>query len=147
MSSTRAELQGIAERYMEMWKDRDPVGIAEHYAPDGVAESPMYATLRGRKAIEDAARAFFTSFPDFKVDVEATIIDPPFIAIFTTVTATHMNEFFGLPGTGRHIEFRMSRLMKMNDDGLIADERRIYDFTGVLVRVGVLRAKPAKPVD
>jgi len=147
MSSTRAELQDIAEQYLEMWKRRDPAGIGQHYAPDGVAESPTYATLRGRKAIEDAARAFFTSFPDFTLEVEATVIDPPLIAIFTTVNATHMNEFFGLPGTGRRIEFRMSRLMKMNDAGLIAHERRIYDFTGLLVRIGVLRAKPAKPVD
>ena len=147
MSSTRAELQDIAERYLEMWRRRDPAGIGQHYAPDGVAESPTYATLRGRRAIEDAARAFFTSFPDFALEVEATVIDPPLIAIFTTVNATHMNEFFGLPGTGRRIEFRMSRLMKMNDDGLIAHERRVYDFTGLLVRIGVLRAKPAKPVD
>ena len=147
MPSTRAELLDIAERYMEMWKHRDASGIGRHHAPDAVAESPMYATLRGRKAIEDAARAFFTSFPDSTQDVEATIIDPPLIAIFTTVNATHVNEFFGLPGTGRHIEFRMSRLMKMNDEGLIAHERRIYDFTGLLVRIGVLRAKPAQPVD
>ena len=147
MSRTRAELQDIAERYLEMWKQRDPAGIGRHYEPDGVAESPMYATLCGRKAIEDAARAFFTSFPDFTFEVDATIIDPPFIAIFTTVNATHVNEFFGLPGTGRHIEFRMSRLMKMNDEGLIAHECRIYDFTGLLVRIGVLRAKPAKPAD
>jgi hypothetical protein len=39
----------------------------------------------------------------------------------------------------------MSRLMKLNDDGLIEHERRIYDFTGLLVQLGVLRAKPAKP--
>jgi hypothetical protein len=30
-------------------------------------------------------------------------------------------------------------------DGLIAHERRIYDFTGLLLQIGVLRAKPAKP--
>jgi hypothetical protein len=27
-------------------------------------------------------------------------------------------------------------------DGLIIEERRIYDFTGLLVQVGVLKAKP-----
>jgi hypothetical protein len=27
-------------------------------------------------------------------------------------------------------------------DGLVVDERRIYDFTGVLVPIGVLEAKP-----
>ena len=29
------------------------------------------------------------------------------------------------------------------DDGLIAEERRIYDFTGLLMQVGVLKGKPA----
>jgi hypothetical protein len=28
-------------------------------------------------------------------------------------------------------------------DGLIVHERRIYDFTGMLVQIGVLKAKPA----
>ena len=104
----------------------------------------MYSTLHGRKAIEDAARAFFTSFPDAAQKLDAMVIDPPLVGVFQTVNATHVNEFFGLPGTGRRIEFRMSRLIRMNDEGLIVHERRIYDFTGLLVQIGVLRAKPAK---
>lgn len=139
----RAELQAIVARFTETWQRRDSTGLARHHAPDGVAESPMYSTLRGRKAIEDAYRAFFTSFPDATTAVENIVVDPPYVVVFTTVNATHKNDFFGLPGTGRHIEFRMSRLMKMNDDGLIEHERRIYDFTGLLVQIGVLRAKPA----
>jgi steroid delta-isomerase-like uncharacterized protein len=130
-------------RFTEAWQRRDPAGLAGHHAANGVAESPMYSTLRGRKAIEDAYRAFFTSFPDATTDVENIVVDPPYVVMFTTVNATHKNDFFGLPGTDRHIEFRMSRLMKMNDDGLIEHERRIYDFTGLLVQIGVLRAKPA----
>jgi hypothetical protein len=35
--------------------------------------------------------------------------------------------------------------MEMDAEGLIATERRFYDFTGLLVQVGILRAKPAKP--
>ena len=143
---TREELQGIAERYLETWKRRDPAAIAQYHAPNGVGESPMYATLSGRKAIEDAYRAFFTSFPDATVEIDALLVDPPRVAVFTTINATHVNEFFGMPGTNRHIEFRNARLLKMNDQGLIAHERRIYDFTGLLVQLGVLRAKPAKPL-
>jgi len=44
----------------------------------------------------------------------------------------------------RHIEFRLCRLLRMEGE-LIAHDARIYDFTGLLVQVGVLRAKPAKP--
>jgi steroid delta-isomerase-like uncharacterized protein len=142
----RDTLQGLAERYVETWKRRDPAAIAQFHASDAVGESPMYATLNGRKAIEDAFRAFFTSFPDATLEVDAILVDPPRVAIFTTVNATHVNEFFGMPGTNRHIEFRNARLLKMNDHGLIAHERRIYDFTGLLVQLGVLRAKPAKPL-
>jgi steroid delta-isomerase-like uncharacterized protein len=142
---TREELQGIVERYLGAWTRRDPAGIAQYYASNGVAESPIYATLRGRKAIDDAFRAFFTSFPDATFEIDAILVDPPRVAIFTTVNATHVNEFFGLPGTNRHIEFRNARLMAVDDLGLIAHERRIYDFTGLLVQIGVLRARPAKP--
>jgi steroid delta-isomerase-like uncharacterized protein len=142
---TRDELQGIAERYVEAWTRRDPDRIAQYHAPDGVVDSPIYATLRGRKAIQDASRAFFTSFPDATLGVDALLVDAPSVAIFTTVNATHVNEFFGMPGTNRHIEFRNARLMEMDDQGLITHERRIYDFTGLLVQVGILRAKPAKP--
>ena len=60
------------------------------------------------------------------------------------MTGRHVNEFMGLPGTNRHMEFRNSRLIR-TDGEKIAYERRIYDFTGVLVQLGVLRAKPAKP--
>jgi len=141
----RTELKAIVERFAETWLRRDPAGLAQHHALDGVAESPMYATLRGRKAIEDAYRALFTSFPDATIDVENIVVDSPHVVMFTTFNATHQNDFFGLPGTNRHIDFRMARLMKMNDDGLIEHERRIYDFTGILVQIGVLRAKPARP--
>jgi len=55
-----------------------------------------------------------------------------------------VNDFFGMAGTGRHLEFRNARLMEMEDLGLIRHERRIYDFTGLLVQLGILRAKPAK---
>ncbi|MBI3493218.1 MAG: hypothetical protein HY047_15780 [Acidobacteria bacterium] len=59
------------------------------------------------------------------------------------INATHVNDFFGLPGTNKRIEIRHSRLFQIDEAGLIAHERRIYDFTGLLVKVGVLRAKPA----
>ena len=73
------------------------------------------------------------------------VVEPPDIAILATLTATHVNAFFGLPGTGRRIDFRLVRLLQMDGDS-IKRERRIYDFTGVLVQVGVLRAKPASKV-
>ena len=139
---TRADLQAVSDRYLEAFKRRDPVALAAFHTADGIVESPMFATLRGRKAIEESQRAFFTSFPDASTSLESTVVDPPHVAMFLTMNATHVNEFFGLPGTGKHIEFRLSRLLRMEGD-LIAHEARIYDFTGLLVQIGVLKARPA----
>jgi steroid delta-isomerase-like uncharacterized protein len=140
---TRA-LHTLIERYVEAWKQRDPAVLGSFHTVDGVVESPMYATRCGRPSIEEAYRAFLTSFPDATQAINATVVEPPHVALFTTVTATHMNEFFGLPGTGRHVEFRLCQLIEVRD-GLMAHVRRVYDFTGLLLQVGVLRAKPAKP--
>ena len=142
-TATRAELQAFFERYMETWKRRDPRALASFHAENGIVESPMYQTRRGRKEIEDAYRAFLTSFPDQVHTVEAVVIDPPRLAAFSTINATHVNDFFGLPGTNKRIELRHSRLFTIDEDGLIGHERRIYDFTGVLIKVGVLKARPA----
>jgi predicted ester cyclase len=141
----RAELNVVVHRFLDALRRRDPSGLAGCHALDAVAESPMFATVKGRKAIEDAYCAFFTSFPDATFDDEHIIVDPPHVATFATVNATHQNDFFGLPGTNRHVDFRIARLLRMNEEGLIEHEERIYDFTGILVQIGVLRAKPAKP--
>ena len=141
---TRTDLQAVVDRYITVRQRRDPAALAEFHAVDGIVESPMYGTLVGRPAIEEAYRSFYRSFPDATFSVEEVVIEPPDMAMFATITATHVNEFFGLPGTNRRIDFRGSVLLHMEGD-LIARERRVYDFTGILVQVGVLRAKPAKP--
>jgi len=142
---TRAELQVILERQVDVWNRHDPAALALFHALDGIVESPMYATRQGRSAIAEAYTAFFKSFADAKMTIDATIIDGVRASVFARVQATHSDDFFGLPGTGRRLEFRNARLLSVDDAGLIVHERRIYDFTGLLLQIGVLRAKPAKP--
>jgi len=141
---TRADLDAFVKRHLVSLARRDARALAADHTEDSVVESPMFATLHGRPAIEDSWRALFTSFPDWTTEPTVILIDPPHAAIFVKVTATHVGEFFGLPGTNRRVEFQGVRCL-MIKNGFIALERRIYDFTGFLVQVGVLRAKPAKP--
>jgi hypothetical protein len=46
------------------------------------------------------------------------------------------------PCVGRHVDATCAFIYTLSD-GFIVHERRVLDFTGVLVQVGVLRAKPA----
>ena len=140
---TRADLEIFVTRHLASFARRDVTALSADHAPNGIVESPMFATLHGRDSIAEAYRSLFTSF-DWNMTPHAVLIDPPHVGVFLTINATHINEFFGLPGTNRRAEFQGARYLTF-EDGLIAREQRIYDFTGFLVQVGVLRAKPAKP--
>jgi predicted ester cyclase len=56
---------------------------------------------------------------------------------------THVGTMMGIAPTGRSFRFRIAFMLTFNEDHRIVEERRIYDFTGLLVQVGVLKAKPA----
>jgi steroid delta-isomerase-like uncharacterized protein len=141
---SRPDLERVMSTYIKAMNAHDAVALADLYAHDCVVESPLFASLQGRTAVEESYRQWFRVFPDVIFTPEATIIDPPAAAMLTLNRATHEGEIFGLAATHRRVEFRTMRLVTAKD-GLILTERRIYDFTGLLVQLGVLRAKPAKP--
>ena len=141
---SRDAVAAFLDSHMAAFAARDLFTLANDYAIDAVVVSPMFATLQGRPAIDASFKALFTAFPDWTMQFDATIIDPPRAAMFATAHATHEAEFFGIPGTHRRIEVHIAWHMTFVD-GLIGHERRIYDFTGLLLQIGVLRAKPAKP--
>ena len=82
-------------------------------------------------------------FPDWDFRIEDLLIDGNRAAQSFTVTATHVGEFMGLPGTNRRFQIQGVRLFEMGN-GLIQHEKRMYDFTGLLIQIGVLRGKPAR---
>ena len=47
----------------------------------------------------------------------------------------------GMEPTGRAVKISIAFIYELRD-GLIVSEHRIYDFTGVLIQIGMLKAKP-----
>ena len=103
---------------------------------------PSSREFSGRDAIQRSYESLFQSFPDWSMNNEPPLIDGDRVAVPFVAKATHAGRFMGLDGTGRRCEIHGVLLMQMAD-GLIADERRVYDFTGLLIQLGVLRSKPA----
>jgi steroid delta-isomerase-like uncharacterized protein len=141
---SQTDLQRVTERFIAATNAHDASAIAALYAPDCIVESPFFSSLEGRAVVEESFDQWFAIFPDCQVTLESMIAEPPRVAVATVMTATHEGELFGLPASHKKVEFRIVRLVEI-EDGLIAKERRVYDFTGLLVQLGVIRAKPAKP--
>jgi len=138
---TRDALLAFCDRRVDAWRRRDPVALASDHTAQGTVVSPIFSKIKGRDAIQRSYESLFQSFPDWSMNNEPPLIDGERVAVPFTAKATHAGRFMGLDGTGRRCEIHGILLMEMRD-GLIAEERRIYDFTGLLIQLGVLRSKP-----
>jgi len=140
---TREDVLEFFSERQKHWQVRDADALALGHAPNGLVLSPMLGRREGRDAIRDSYRALFSIFPDWVFVSETPVIDGDRVALPFSTSATHVGEFMGLAGTNRRFQVHGVMLIEMAGD-LIQTERRTYDFTGLLMQVGVLRGKPAK---
>lgn len=139
---TRDEIASLLERRASALNSRDISTLMTVHASDGVVDSPLGGHAKGREAVRKVYDAWFASFPDAQFETEPPIIDGERVAQVAIVTGTDMGGFMGLPPTGKKFTMPMVLLFIVNN-GAIQHERRIYDFTGLMIQLGVLKAKPA----
>jgi steroid delta-isomerase-like uncharacterized protein len=139
---SRQEILAFFDERDRAWTAHDPDGLAACHSDHGLIESPIFGRREGRASIRESYVALFDMFPDWDFQPESLLIDGERVAQPFSATATHTGTFMGLAGTNRRFRIQGVRLFDMRD-GLILQERRIYDFTSLLIQVGVLKSKPA----
>jgi len=139
---TREEITAMFARMYDSFNRRDVAGLVRDRSENSVVESPFVGGVaRGRAAIEQAFRSFFEAFPDARVMWEDTLIDGDRVTLVGRLSGTDHGGFMGATAKGRTFDIPIISLYELKN-GLIVHERRIYDFTGALVQVGALKAKP-----
>ena len=140
---TRAEIVDVLERRAAAWRRLDAETLVADYAEDAVIESPLAGgTTQGGDQIRQVFQTYFVAFPDLAMEVEEVLVDDQRAAVMATFTGTDRGGFMGMPATGRRVTIPVVFLYEFKD-GKIVRDRRVYDFTGMLVQVGTLKAKPA----
>jgi steroid delta-isomerase-like uncharacterized protein len=140
---TRDEIEQFLAQRQEAWKQRDVDALTRSHAEDGVLDTPFAGgQVRGRDAIEKVYRAFIAAFPDAAVERSDYLIDGDRVVEIWMLSGTNKGGFMNLPPTGRTVRFPLVAIFTLKE-GVIMAERRIYDFTGVLMQAGVLKVKPS----
>jgi predicted ester cyclase len=140
---TNDDIATFIGRHAGAWNRRDPAALCLNHAKDGVVISPMFGRVEGRAQIRGTYAALFAAFPDWEIRYDEPIVDGSRLAVSFSVNDTHEGEFMGLVGGGRRCTFEGVSLFHLGPDLLIAEERRTYDFTGLLTQLRVLRVRPA----
>ena len=138
---TRSEILALFKRRQEAYEDLDAKALAGDYTPDALIESPSTGVHKGRDA-EKALRTIFEAFLDITMSVEDLVIDGDVVVTVLSCEGTHMRDLLGFEATGKRFQMNMAFVHRLKDRKIV-HERRIYDFTGLLVQIGVLKAKPA----
>jgi steroid delta-isomerase-like uncharacterized protein len=140
---TRAEVVDLVARWQRTLDHRDAAAYAALYDDNARLESPMAGSRVGRSGVIRVFDAFYSAFPDAVFKPEPPIIDADnnHVVVVACASGTHTGELMGIDPSGKAFKFTMVFLLDVQD-GRIVHERRVYDFTGLLVQIGVLKAKP-----
>lgn len=135
---TRDEMLALLERRGSAWNRRDPAAFVADFAEDAIVDSPTSGITTGKVLIKALFRNWTSAFPDLAWTREGAVIDGNRAAVDFKITGTHGGPFLGVPPTNRRFEIRGITLITVRD-GKIVYERRIYDFTGFLVQLGLIK--------
>lgn len=139
---TREETAAMFARRDEAFEEMDAAALAADYAEDALIDSPTAGTHRGPAAAAQAFDSVFHAFADMTSRTDSLLIDGNHVAQVLTLEGTNLGGLMGLPPSGKHFRLPAVFFYELRDDKIVR-ERRIYDFTGMLVQVGVLKARPA----
>lgn len=140
---TRQDIRALFTRRQDAWDRHDAAALAADHARDGEVESPLAGgTARGRDAVEQLHATYFRAFADLRLEEDELLIDANRVVLVGRISGTDTGGFMGMAPSGRAVSVPIVFFYELHD-GQIVRERRVYDFTGVLVQVGLLKAKPS----
>jgi steroid delta-isomerase-like uncharacterized protein len=137
---TRDQIIAMFERRRQAFERFDAAALAADYAEDCVIESPSGGVHHGRAAAERVLRNVLDAF-EIRMSQQSILVDGQAVAQVLTIDGKDVSLFLGMSPTGKSFSVPGVFVYELKD-GKIVHERRVYDFTGLLIQTGLLKAKP-----
>jgi uncharacterized protein (TIGR02246 family) len=116
-------LRDFAARYTSAWCSHDPSAVASFFSEQGSLRVNDNLPARGRAAITEVARGFFTAFPDMRVQMDDLRLEDGRIFYCWTLTGTNT----GPGGKGQRVRISGTEEWKLGADDLVAESLGRFD--------------------
>lgn len=132
----------VLEDVVAAFNAGDAARFAAFYSEDAVARVPLYPEpLLGRAAVANDYATFLTAFPDLRAEVTYSIVSGTTLAAEMTIAGTHTGPLTlpagQVPPTGRPLKFTAAFFTRIDDQGLVIEERRYYNVADQLEQLGL----------
>lgn len=139
---TRSEIEALLDRHKAAFLRRDAAALAADHALEGTFESPAHGVVRGRAAIQRVYEYWFQAFPDLVLTWPDVVVDGDRATLFWSFDGTAQGPFFGIVGAGARVSMIGAAEYRIGPDGIVS-VRHVFDFSGMLLRTGALKARPS----
>ena len=95
---------------------------------------PLKKYWRGKEEIREFYHMLWTAMPDVKLDLKSRVADEHYVVEESHVHGTHTGPLFGIPPSGRYIEFDLVIYFPFKD-GMIMGERMYLDVNSITGQV------------
>lgn len=124
--TTNAMPEQVARDFLNAVNDRDYSTLSDVLSESMTWIDPSLpeSEVHGSEAFETMLREIVVGFPDFHIEILDILADENVVMAELLYTGTHQGEFFGLPPTGREIEFQGVETYQIESGNIIRG--RVY---------------------
>jgi len=108
----------------------------ELFAKDSKQYIPPNADPLSFEEYKPMAQHIYTAFPEITHTVDEIVADGDKVVAKILVHTVHEGEFFGVPATGKHLEWTSIAIFQLLE-GKIKARWEIADVTGILQQLGI----------
>jgi predicted ester cyclase len=139
--------KAIVARYVYATNVNDFDSFDSYVAEDYVEHDPIPGQEPGREGLKAAYKIFAGPFPDAYFVFADLICEGDMVFGRGEISGTHQGEFFGIPPSGKKVQWTGTRLFKVRD-GIVTDGWFNVNMVGLLQQMGAIpgwQEPPATP--
>ena len=110
--------------------------LGEVFAANVVDHDPSPGQAPGVEGVRQFWREFATSFPDFRIEVDALSADEDYGTMVYRLSGTRQGHCTGIPPTGNHFEVRGLQVGRF-ENSVIAERWGSSGSLGILSQLGI----------
>jgi steroid delta-isomerase-like uncharacterized protein len=126
----------------EVFNKHNLAAAEELLSEDFVDHNPIPGTGPDKAGTIQGFQMLLDAFPDMKAEIDHMIAGGDRVAIHCTITATHQDEYMGIPATGKSLIIGGIDIVKIRDQQA-TEHWGIYDAMGMMQQLGVMPAPPS----
>ena len=123
--------------FVGVLQDRGELDRVEEFVdPDVVDHSLPPGVPGGQEGVRVVLGAIRAGFPDHDAEVIHMVSEGDLVATYKTFTGTHTGDFFGIPPTGKTVEWTEMAILRIGDGKILATWFD-SDIAGLMQQLGV----------